>query len=205
LWAIKKTKLLKGYPPTTEEFNRFVDQIGLVYSHHNISARLARHDAETQKGFVPIFVPFNDATINTSPVLNKQLVAKVVVILEKAKWGWPLEKEARVIFDWRLDSVPQTHSIMGKEVFGIKPIFSRIRIRLEEADRNELIYHLLPCDWWPSGKTMLAISDGDIAIAYPHPILEWLKPRQIGQLSKVSGRRVWRGKGGRGRARRKRG
>jgi hypothetical protein len=196
LWAIKKTKLLTGYPPTKEEFNRFVDQVGLVYSHYNIGARLARHDAETRKGFVPIFVPFNHATINASPVLNKQLVAKVVVVLEKAKREWPLEKTARVIFDWRLDSVPHTRSIMGKEVIGIGPIFTRIRVRLEEADQNELDYYLLPCDWWPSGKNMLTITDGDPTIEYPHPVLELLEPSKDRQ-SWGRGRRrsrVWRRK-----------
>jgi hypothetical protein len=176
LWAIKKTKLLRGYPPTKEEFNRFLDQVGLVYSIHHTGARLALHDVETKKGFVSLFVPFDDATVNASPVLNKLLVAKVVIILEKAKREWPLRQEAKVIFTWRLDTVPQRHSIMGEEVIGIKPTFTRRRIHLEEADQNQLTYTLLPCDWWPSGKTMLTIINGDIVIAPPHPILELLEP-----------------------------
>ncbi len=176
LWAIKKTKLLRGYPPTQEEFNRFVDQVGLVYSTYNTGARLALHDVETKKGFESLFVPFDDATVNASPVLDKLLVAKVVTILEKAKRGWPLRQEAKVIFTWRLDSVPQRHLIMGEEVIGIKPTFTRRRIHLEKADQNHLIYYLLPCDWWPSGKTMLTISNGDIVIAHPHPVLELLEP-----------------------------
>lgn len=176
LWAIKKTKLIRGYPPTKEEFNRFLDQVGLVYSSYNTGARLALHDVEVTKGFVSLFVPFDDATVNASPVLNKLLVAKVVTILEKAKRGWPLEQEAKVIFTWRLDSVRQRHSIMGEEIVGIKPTFTRKRIHLEEADQNQLIYYLLPCDWWPSGKTMLTIINGDITIAHPHPVLELLEP-----------------------------
>ncbi len=176
LWAIKKTKLIRGYPPTQDEFNRFVDQVGLVYSTYNTGARLALHDVETTKGFESLFVPFDEATVNASPVLNKLLVAKVVTVLEKAKRGWPLRQEAKVIFTWRLDSIPQRHSIMGERVIGIKPTFTRRRIHLEEADQNQLIYTLLPCDWWPSGKTMLTISNGDIAIAHPHPVLELLEP-----------------------------
>jgi hypothetical protein len=176
LWAIKKTKFIRGYPPTKEEFSRFLDQVGLVYSSHYTGARLALHDIETTKGFVSLFVPFDDATVNASPVLDKLLVARVVIVLEKAKRGWPLKQEARVIFTWRLDSVPQTHLIMGEEVIGIKPTFTRKRIHLEDADQNQLIYTLLPCDWWPFGKTMLTIINGDITIAHPHPILELLEP-----------------------------
>jgi len=176
LWAIKKTKLLKGYPPTKKEFNRFLDQVGLVYSIYNTGAHLALHDVETKKGFESLFVPFDDTTVNASHVLNKLLVAKIVIILEKAKREWPLAEEAKVIFMWRLDTVPQRYSIMGEEVLGIKPTFTRRRIHLEEADRNQLIYDLLPCDWWPSGKTMLTVTNNDIVIAHPHPVLELLDP-----------------------------
>ncbi len=176
LWAIKKTKFIRGYPPTKEEFSRFLDQVGLVYSSYNTGARLALHDIETTKGFVSLFVPFDDATVNASPVLNKLLVAKVVTVLEKAKRGWPLRKEAKVTFSWRLDSVPQRHSIMGEEIVGIKPTFTRRHIHLEEADENQLIYYLLPCDWWPSGKTMLTIVNGEISIDLPHPIFDLLEP-----------------------------
>jgi hypothetical protein len=176
LWAIKKTKFIRGYPPTKEEFNRFLDQIGLVYSVYNTGARLALHDVKMTKGFESLFVPFDDATVNASPVLNKLLVAKVVIILEKAKRGWPLEQEAKVTFIWRLDSVPKRHSIMGEEIVGIKPTFTRKRIHLEEADQDQLIYYLLPCDWWPFGKTLLTIVNGDITIAHPHPVLELLEP-----------------------------
>jgi hypothetical protein len=108
--------------------------------------------------------------------LNKLLVAKVVIILEKAKRRWPLWQEAKVIFEWRLDAVRHIKSIMGKEVIGIEPIFTRTSIRLEGADQNEprdaLTYHLLPCDWWPSGKTILTISDDGIVIDHPHPLLK---------------------------------
>lgn len=176
LWAIKKTKLIRGYPPTKEEFSRFLDQVGLVYSSYNTGARLALHDIETTKGFVSLFVPFDDATVNASPVLNKLLVAKIVTILEKAKRGWPLEQEAKVIFTWRLDSVPKRHSIMGEEIVGIKPTFTRKRIHLEDADQNQLIYTLLPCDWWPFGLTMLTIVNGEITIDRPHPVLDLLEP-----------------------------
>jgi hypothetical protein len=176
LWAIIKTKLIRGYPPTKEEFNRFLDQVGLVYSSYNTGARLALHDVETKKSFESLFVPFDNATVNASPVLDKLLVAKVVIILEKAKRGWPLKQEAKVTFTWRLDSVPQRHSIMGEEVIGIKPNFTRRHIHLEEADQNQLIYYLLPCDWWPSGKTMLTIVNGEITIDSPHSILDLLEP-----------------------------
>ncbi|MEI7826470.1 MAG: hypothetical protein WCI87_01545 [Euryarchaeota archaeon] len=176
LWTIKKTKLLRGYPPTKEEFSRFLDQVGLVYSIYNTGTRLALHDVEMMKGFESLFVPFDATTVNASPVLDKLLVAKIVIILEKAKREWPLAKEAKVIFTWRLDTVRQSSTIMGKEVLGIKPSFTRRRIHLEEADRNQLIYYLLPCDWWPSGKTMLTVSDEDIVIAHPHPVLELLEP-----------------------------
>jgi hypothetical protein len=108
--------------------------------------------------------------------LNKLLVAKVVIILEKAKRKWPLRQEAKVIFEWRLDAVRHIKSIMGKEVIGIEPIFTCTSIRLAGADQNEprdaLIYHLLPCDWWPSGKTILTISDDGIVIDHPHPLLK---------------------------------
>ena len=178
LWAIKKTKLLRGYPPTKEEFSRFLDQVGLVYSIYNTGARLALHDVEMKKGFESLFVPFDDTTVNASPVLDKLLVAKIVIILEKAKREWPLAEEAKVIFSWGLDTVPQRYSIIGEEILGIKPTFTRTRIHLEEADRNQLIYYLLPCDRWPSGKTMLTVSDEDIMIAYPHPVLELLEPEK---------------------------
>lgn len=154
--------------------------MGLVYSIYNTGARLALHDVETKKGFESLFVPFDDTTVNASPVLDKLLVAKVVIILEKAKREWPLAEEAKVVFTWRLDTVRQSSTIMGKEVLGIKPTFTRRRIHLEEADRNQLIYYLLPCDWWPSGKTMLTVSDEDIVIAYPHPVLELLEPSKDG-------------------------
>jgi len=65
---------------------------------------------------------------------------------------------------------------MGEEIVGIKPTFTRKRIHLEEADQNQLIYTLLPCDWWPLGKTMLTIVNGDITIAHSHPVLELLEP-----------------------------
>ena len=128
------------------------------------------------KGFESLFVPFDDTTVNASPVLDKLLVAKIVIILEKAKREWPLAEEAKVIFSWGLDTVPQRYSIIGEEILGIKPTFTRTRIHLEEADRNQLIYYLLPCDRWPSGKTMLTVSDEDIVIAHPHPVLELLEP-----------------------------
>ncbi len=193
LWAIKNMKLLKRYP-TKEDFNRFLHQVGLVYSHYNTGARLALHDVETKKGLVSLFVPFNDATFNASPVLNKLLVAKVVIILEKAKRRWPLDKEARVVFDWRLDSIPQTHSIMGKAILGIKPLFTRKRIRLEEANQNQLVYYLLPCDWWPFGKIMLTVSDDGIVIDPPHPLLEWLEPSKNRQSRQRRHRSFWRRK-----------
>jgi len=176
LRGVKKTKLLRGYPPTKGQFNRFLDQVGLVYSIYNTGAHLALHDVETKKGYESLFVPFDDTTVNAFPVLDKLLVAKIVIILEKAKRRWPLKKKAKVIFTWRLDTVPQRYSIMGEEVLGIKPTFTRRRIRLEEADRNQLIYDLLPCDWWPSGKRMLTVSDEHIVIAHPHPVLELLEP-----------------------------
>lgn len=153
-----------------------MDQVGLVYSSYNTGARLALHDVKTTKGFVSLFVPFDDATVNASPVLNKLLVANVVTVLEKAKWGWPLRKEAKVTFSWRLDSVPQRYSIKGEGIVGIKPTFTRRHIHLEEADENQLIYYLLPCDWWPSGKTMLTIVNGKISIDLPHQVLELLEP-----------------------------
>jgi hypothetical protein len=196
LWALKDARMLRGYLPTKEEFDRFLDLVDLAYStDKRPGPGLRYHDYGNKKQFMAIFAPFDEGTVNASPVLNKSLIAQVVIILEKTKRGWPQRQPANVKFNWRLDLHARVKRMMSidpgivvpredlpkfakyKDVEVLDPVFVRESIMLEDAPYDQLTFFLLPCNFYDlilNGTTVLTVSRGNITIDYPHPILELL-------------------------------
>ena len=198
LWAIANLRPAWLHSSSKKEFDRFLDQIVSVYATQRIpGTRLAHFDEYKEKPIWAFFAPFDVATFDASPTLNKPLVAQVVIVLEKLKkWGplnkrerWPLDKKAKVIFNWRLKTVRKTSGVIGSDEYGIYPTFFRTDIELEEATNNELVFRILPCEvkGWEDGATVLRVTGNEIQIDDESSfLLRFFKPRRYEQEEVVS-------------------
>ena len=198
LWAIAKLRPAWLHSSSKKAFDRFLDQIVSVYATQRVpGTRLARFDEYNEKPIWAFFAPFDVATFDASPTLNKPLVAQVVIVLEKLKkWGpqdkgrrWPLDKKAKVIFNWRLKTVRKTSGVIGSDEYGIYPTFFRADIELEESPNNELVFRVLPCEvkGWEDGATVLRVTGNEIKIDdESNLLLRFFKPKRYEQERAVS-------------------